>query len=547
MSDSPPRNAPCPCGSGKKYKRCCQLLEKKSTHNLDEENLLDLARKHKKSRRWEQAQLIYLQLLKSSPQKIEYLLALGQICKESGKFSDAIKYLYNALKINPNNDLVENLLIETIAEESKLSAFTKVGKQEEKINFAKLLNSKAHNFQSKGDYESAINSFKKALVVDPMYTVAMNNLASLLRRLKRLNEAKDILEYVIKISPMFVEAYINLGNVFYELAEFQKAIQQFTRAKKINSNNANAHNNMGLSYWELGMNSEALVCFERASAIAVDNTNYIGCIANTYLYLGQVDKAIETIKNAIVLFRKGGKARCLPVRPQNAKVAYNVLLTAKSLLEKANIPFFLRAGTLLGVIREGEILSFDKDIDLGIPWHTDQLSVLTALTKGSEFRSKHGVTKESKKRWNISFIHIDTGVALDICFFKPDGDFFLVGNDGDDKLRRPILNRLRKFEIGNITWNDEVWPIPERPEQYLVDVYGDDWKIPNPNFDSLTSSHCMMAEAIDLRRYYGYYRLFQRIIEHKWSKALGYCEQIEKLKSDLFLTNLTVWLKANKN
>ena len=128
MSDSPPRNAPCPCGSGKKYKRCCQLLEKKSTHNLDEENLLDLARKHKKSRRWEQAQLIYLQLLKSSPQKIEYLLALGQICKESGKFSDTIKYLYNALKINPNNDLVENLLIETIAEESKLSAFTKVGK-----------------------------------------------------------------------------------------------------------------------------------------------------------------------------------------------------------------------------------------------------------------------------------------------------------------------------------------------------------------------------------------------------------------------------------
>lgn len=51
-------------------------------------------------------------IAKILPQKIEYLLALGQICKESGKFSDTIKYLYNALKINPNNDLVENLLID---------------------------------------------------------------------------------------------------------------------------------------------------------------------------------------------------------------------------------------------------------------------------------------------------------------------------------------------------------------------------------------------------------------------------------------------------
>ncbi len=48
MNDKVGRNDPCPCGSGKKYKQCCQLKKRKGLKNLKakwiskpQENILD--------------------------------------------------------------------------------------------------------------------------------------------------------------------------------------------------------------------------------------------------------------------------------------------------------------------------------------------------------------------------------------------------------------------------------------------------------------------------------------------------------------------------
>jgi hypothetical protein len=40
MSNKPGRNAPCPCGSGKKYKRCCLAIDESAAHELAQQQAL---------------------------------------------------------------------------------------------------------------------------------------------------------------------------------------------------------------------------------------------------------------------------------------------------------------------------------------------------------------------------------------------------------------------------------------------------------------------------------------------------------------------------
>ena len=48
------------------------------------------------------------------------------------------------------------------------------------------------------------------------------------------------------------------------------------------------------------------------------------------------------------------------------ELARKDLLNLKKALDKADISFFLMFGTLLGAVRDKDLISYDKDIDLGI-------------------------------------------------------------------------------------------------------------------------------------------------------------------------------------
>ena len=65
------------------------------------------------------------------------------------------------------------------------------------------------------------------------------------------------------------------------------------------------------------------------------------------------------------------------------------------------------------------------------------------------------------------------------------------------------------------------------PEIFLVDIYGINWRIPDPNFDSLVSGYNLVESSKPLSLIYAYSRLFDQLIEQNWKKAYGYCVQIK--------------------
>lgn len=109
------RNAPCPCGSGKKYKKCCLLLDEKSrsqqnadivysTGNPDDldmlsNSVLDLIDEG----RLDEAEKISHELLSRYPDQIDGFDRLGMVWEARGDRKKAAEYYRKAAAFAENN------------------------------------------------------------------------------------------------------------------------------------------------------------------------------------------------------------------------------------------------------------------------------------------------------------------------------------------------------------------------------------------------------------------------------------------------------------
>jgi tetratricopeptide (TPR) repeat protein len=114
------RNDPCPCGSGKKYKKCC--MPKDEEHELasqkDEENPPDEKKKHPRSDEIEnnlhraynlldegdfnQAARVFKSVVLMDHNNYKALTGYGKCLAETGMIEEACKYFEKALEINPD-------------------------------------------------------------------------------------------------------------------------------------------------------------------------------------------------------------------------------------------------------------------------------------------------------------------------------------------------------------------------------------------------------------------------------------------------------------
>lgn len=101
------RNTPCPCGSGKKYKKCCLSLKKTATQpepypagftpvytELDQlsNSVMDLIKQNK----LDKAEAVSRQLLNEYPDQIDGVERLGQVYEARGKKQTAAEYYQKA-------------------------------------------------------------------------------------------------------------------------------------------------------------------------------------------------------------------------------------------------------------------------------------------------------------------------------------------------------------------------------------------------------------------------------------------------------------------
>lgn len=394
-----------------------------------------------------------------------------------------------------------------------------------------------------GKRQIAEECYQKSLAILPNRIETLTNASKNAFEDNRYSDAENYARRALALDSTFAKAYGNLGNALKGKNQRAEAIACFREAIKYQPNYPEAFNNLGVLLYEEGKREEGISCLEKAIALAPGDADSHNKIAALLKEDGKLEESIEH-------FRKGISALMLqplskppaPKQYMDVEVAHKALLELKRALDKEGFHFFLAYGTLLGVIRDGDLLPHDKDMDVGLPWETDRIKLIGVLRNKYGFvRSDSPYNNPESDQWNISVVHRDTGITIDFFFFKKDGSDLI---SGIHHIPTPLYWRFTAFETVDHQYLGETWQIPNPPDKYLNEIYGFGWREPDPYFDSIISGLNRNPESLNVALTFAYNRLFDRIDRGEWKKAAGYCRQIMNFRKDDFLSSVESWLNT---
>jgi len=173
-----------------------------------------------------------------------------------------------------------------------------------------------------------------------------------------------------------------------------------------------------------------------------------------------------------------------PFSLNDKQITFNKCLTdMKQILNKNKIHFFLYAGTLLGQYRENKFLDHDNDIDIGILRNNYDPTIKSKIIDSNLFKFRHEFGK-LEESYECTFIHKETNISIDIfIFYKiPNKKKYYYSSshtrqcnntkEGYCKWGRYI----RGFK--QIKFNKNIYNIPKNTNEFLINLYGKDWRIP---------------------------------------------------------------------
>ncbi|XP_034457470.1 fukutin isoform X1 [Hippoglossus hippoglossus] len=158
--------------------------------------------------------------------------------------------------------------------------------------------------------------------------------------------------------------------------------------------------------------------------------------------------------------------------------AKSLLHLAARTLKQLNIPFWLSSGTCLGWFRQCSIISYSRDVDIGISIADFRWDIIAAFRDaGLSLKHKFGKVEDSLE---LSFVSED--VKLDIFFFYEDGD--IVWNGGTQaKSGRKFKYIFPRFSLCWTELLELKVRVPCETLDYVTANYGSSWSIPVRSWD----------------------------------------------------------------
>lgn len=175
--------------------------------------------------------------------------------------------------------------------------------------------------------------------------------------------------------------------------------------------------------------------------------------------------------------------------------------TINQILQKTNAIFYVYAGTLLGIVRDGALIKWDLDVDYAVVindsfgWeHLEKTMHASGYKKVREFVLDGEIREQAYQvgKMKIDFFgqFYDGDCMVQYSYERipeiryPDSDAFSV--------YKVTLPKVTKTKYINV---DEVKvPVPENAEDILASIYNDDWRVPNPNWKSNSGKASQLIE-----------------------------------------------------
>ncbi len=238
------RNAPCPCGSGKKYKQCCGREGQAGAPSGGEiQAALQQARQLFQNGALQQTEILCRKLLAAQPDNPDANHLLGQLAHRVGKLDAALELFGRALAARPDQpgfrlDLANALFdlgrLEQAERETLAVLKRKPGMTGARFTLALIL-------RSQGRLDDSIREYRRVLSEAPGNVGALNNLGMTLKEANHCEEALSCFEKLIKVQPDSVVVLFNTGVVLRRMERFAEAAEYFARALRIKPDYGDAH------------------------------------------------------------------------------------------------------------------------------------------------------------------------------------------------------------------------------------------------------------------------------------------------------------------
>lgn len=155
--------------------------------------------------------------------------------------------------------------------------------------------------QRRGDLEAAEEGYRKAFSKGLRDPILLSNLATVLRRTQRNEEAEVLLRQAIQSTPRFTDAYINLGNLLRERGVLGEASECLNRALALQPQQVEALVNLGALRQAQNRNEEAREALERALQIQPQHVDALVHLASLQLVELHHEEAREGVQQALAL------------------------------------------------------------------------------------------------------------------------------------------------------------------------------------------------------------------------------------------------------
>jgi tetratricopeptide (TPR) repeat protein len=335
MQTAPSRNGPCPCGSGKKYKRCCgQGKQAASTGAIPADKLQQVIGLYRQGN-LQAAGHLAEQLLRGNPGDPTLIEITAVIAMQLGNPELAIERFNKQLEMTPGHALAHSnlcmvlhslgrdedafqhgqqaiLLDPALADAwNNLGNIYKSGNNLDKAleHFEKALELDSSDprvhvnagsvSQLLGDLQTAESRYRTALQIQPGFTPAYNNLGTVLQRQQHHKEAEQAYRQALKLQPDDPETLVNYGSFLLERSVLDKAREQLDRAIRIDPENVGAHVTLGNLYDRLRDRGNLQKHYDKALLLDPDNSTVHCNLGYRCHELGEQQQAIEHFLHAL--------------------------------------------------------------------------------------------------------------------------------------------------------------------------------------------------------------------------------------------------------
>ncbi|MHB8354564.1 MAG: tetratricopeptide repeat protein, partial [Burkholderiales bacterium] len=269
------RNDPCPCGSGMKYKKCCQnkLAARGAT------------------------QLPQPKVSAPSPTEINQFVSLFN----SGRHTEMENQARKLLERYPGSGLVWKALGASLKAQGKMALFELQRATELLPDDAEAHYNLANALKALGRLDDAVASYHRVLKFRPDLAEAHNNLGNALKDLGRLDDAVTSYHRALRFKPGYAEAHYNLANALKDLGRLDDAVASYHRALRFKPDFAETHSNLGVVLNDLGHVDDAETSYRRALALKPDYAMVLDNLALLLNAQGKSAMAMNCIMQSLGL------------------------------------------------------------------------------------------------------------------------------------------------------------------------------------------------------------------------------------------------------